>query len=249
MKRNLVVGSGSMWNLLAMMFVVLSGCSEARQETSPSQRSATGGIQGESSDKADAAVIALRAEFEHDAAAVQKTLLDANFNGVRDTKAFREAIREAVVQHKISRLILAPPDEPGQWLEIEGQVVDSENNPIPDAVVDAFGTDNQGRYHPTIEGEETPRLFGVLVTNDEGKFWFRTIRPGPYPGTRNAEHFHIWASVPRKHMAVPHYAVLDDDPLLQEPQNAEQRREAVRVQMKDPDQTGVAHGTVVLPMR
>jgi protocatechuate 3,4-dioxygenase beta subunit len=163
------------------MALVISGCSGDRQDALPAQRSGTDAVQSELSVKSESVLDAIRAEIERDAAAVQQTLLDPQFTAIRDTEAFRAAIRDAVVRHKISKLTLAPPDEPGQWVEIEGQVVESENNPVQDAVVDVFGTD-------------------------------------------------------------------DDDPLLQEPQNAEQREEATRVHMEKPNQEGVANGTVVLPM-
>lgn len=179
----------------------------------------------------------------------QRALLDSAFIGLRDQKEFRDLMRKVIVKHKISSLTLAPPDEPGQWVEIDGLVVDAQKKPLAGAVVTVFGTAKDGRYHPTIDGEDTPRLFGYLVADDHGKFRFRTIRPGPYPGTRNAEHFHIWASAPGKRMAAPHYAVLSDDPLLQLPENAEQRGEAVRVIMQEKGADGVAHGTVELPMR
>jgi protocatechuate 3,4-dioxygenase beta subunit len=195
------------------------------------------------------AVAALRLALEQEAGACQRALLDPAFATLRDTREFRAALKDAVIKHKVSSLTLAPPNEPGKWLEIEGTVVDADNTPIPGARVTVFGTAKDGRYHPTIEGDETPRLFGYLLADDKGRFSFRTIRPGPYPNTRDAEHFHIWASVPGKRMAMPHYSVLDDDPLLQEPQNAEQRGEAIRIAMKPAGDDGIAHGTIVLPMR
>lgn len=223
-----------------------TGCADSARDA---DRASLRNGESESDNDDGAISSALWAELEADSTAVQRVLLDPANQDIRDTSAFRKAIRVAAIKHKISSLTIAPESEPGEWLEIEGTVVGPDESPIPDALVNVFGTDANGYYHPTIEGESVPRLFGVLVTDKDGKFAFRTIRPGPYPGTRNAEHFHIWASVPGMRMAAPHYSVLDDDPLLFEPQNGEQRGEAIRIKMEEPGEDGVAHGTIVLPMR
>ncbi len=229
---------------LAGAFSFLHSCSDASQDSGNGARAAQ--IDG---DAAREALDQLRRAMETEPDAVQRALLDPEGATLRDSDEFRVLVREMVVKHEISSLTLAPADEPGDWVEIEGQVVDAASEPIAGAVVTVFGTAEDGRYHPTIDGEETPRLFGYLLTDAEGKFSFRTVRPGPYPGTRFARHFHIWADAPGNRMAVPHYAVLDDDPLLAEPQNDEQRGEAIRVEMQPKDAEGIAHGRVVLPMR
>ncbi|MEQ1903592.1 MAG: hypothetical protein ABL888_05370 [Pirellulaceae bacterium] len=231
--------------LIAFSF---AGCSDSQSATAQVEDAKTKAEISDADERAKA-LEALGRALAAEADAVQSALLDPANDWLRDDPSFRRAIREASVKHKISQLTLARPEEPGEWLEIEGEVIDADKKPIAGAVVDVFGTDEKGNYHPTIEGESTPRLFGVLVADDEGKFSFRTIRPGPYPGTRNARHFHIWATAAGKRMAVPHYAVLSDDPLLDEPQNAEQRGEAIRVIMQPKRADGVATGKVVLPMR
>lgn len=228
---------------------LLFACSDSPPRTTASESAYSRSVELSQKGDDDAALETLHIALQQEPEACQKALLDPAFETLRDEEQFRKAVHEAAVTHKISRLTIAPQDETGEWVEIEGLVVDTNKKPIPGAVVNVFGTAEDGRYHPTIEGERTPRLFGILVTDSEGKFWFRTIRPGPYPGTRNARHFHIWATVEGKRMAAPHYAVLGDDPLLDEPQNAEQRGEAIRIAMEQAGEDGLARGTIVLPMR
>lgn len=196
----------------------------------------------------DGALAALKSALTADPGACQRALLEPAFHsGFRDTREFRSAIRNAAATHRISRLILVSKDEPGEWIEIEGQVVDARNAPVPGAIVDLFATDHAGRYHPVIEGETTPRIFGTVVADQDGRFWFGTVRPGPYPGTRNARHIHMSVEAARLRLAVPQYAVFDDDLLLDEPQNHEPRGEAIRIAMTTVD--GRARGRMVLPMK
>ncbi|MDX1440554.1 MAG: hypothetical protein R3284_11700, partial [Rubricoccaceae bacterium] len=72
---------------------------------------------------------------------------------------------------------------------------------------------------------------------------------GSYPGTRNVRHVHIAVRSPDGEMrlAAPGYVVFSDDPLLSEPQNAEPRGEALRIEMESTEEG--ARGTLVLPLR
>ena len=195
----------------------------------------------------DGALAALAEALEAEPGAVQRALLEPAFRDLRDSPRFRNTVHDAAVRHRVSRLALVPEDEPGEWIDVEGRLVDASGAPVPGGIVQLFATDDQGRYHPRIEGEQLARIFGTLVADREGRFSFASVRPGPYPGTRNARHVHISARAGDLRLACPAYAVFDDDPLLAEPQNAEQRGEAVKIQMRAVD--GQQRGTLVLPMR
>ncbi len=191
---------------------------------------------------------ALRREIESDPAALQRVLLDPRHEGgLRDSRAFRSLIDDAARRHGISKLRLVREDEPGEPLVLEGLLRGPDGRAVPGAVVRLFATDAEGRYHPTIEGERRPRIFGTVVSDDKGRFEVTLVRPGPYPGTRQARHIHISARAGSRRLAAPGYAVFDDDPLLDEPQNAEQRGEAIRIRMRrEPDR---AIGSLELSLR
>jgi protocatechuate 3,4-dioxygenase alpha subunit len=75
---------------------------------------------------------------------------------------------------------LVPPDQPGA-LRISGQVLDAEGQPVPDAVLELWQADPEGRFPP--ESSPQWRGFGRCPTDPTGRFGFTTLRPGaPAPG-------------------------------------------------------------------
>jgi protocatechuate 3,4-dioxygenase, alpha subunit len=78
----------------------------------------------------------------------------------------------------------AAPDCPGQHIKIAGRVLDGDGQPVPDALVEIWQADAQGKYaHPedVNEAPSTPgfRGFGRVPTDADGRFRFLTIKPGP----------------------------------------------------------------------
>jgi protocatechuate 3,4-dioxygenase alpha subunit len=76
---------------------------------------------------------------------------------------------------------------PGEHVTIHGRVLDGNGQPIPDAVLEIWQADADGRYHhPEQAGtsnDSTPFFgFGRVPTDEHGQFSFTTIKPGPVPG-------------------------------------------------------------------
>lgn len=95
--------------------------------------------------------------------------------------------------------LLADAATPGERLRIEGTVYDGLGRPVPDALVEVWQADAQGRYAQPLQlGErlhDNPRDnksaasfsgFGRCATDDAGQFFFETIRPGAVPGPGGA---------------------------------------------------------------
>lgn len=233
--------------LLVLALCAASAACQTPPPVAPAEAYAQAVARADASDT-DGALAALLVALDADSTTYQRALLDPAFaDGLRDEEAFRDAMHAAAVQHGIHRLRLVPESEPGEWITVEGQVNGPDGAPVAGATVRLFATDAAGLYHPTLPGEERPRIFGTLVSDEEGRFTFETVRPGPYPGTRNPRHVHVGvrSADGAMRLAAPGYAVFSDDPLLFEPQNEEPREEALRIAMEEGGETG----TLALPLR
>ncbi len=73
------------------------------------------------------------------------------------------------------------PDEPGEPILFRGQVLDLDGRPVAGATVDTWHSSNDGSYSQ-FTGTDVPEdnLRGIMTTDDEGRFEFRSIRPAPY---------------------------------------------------------------------
>jgi protocatechuate 3,4-dioxygenase alpha subunit len=93
--------------------------------------------------------------------------------------------------------VLADPGIPGTHIRIEGRILDGEGNVAPDAMVEIWQADHQGRYAHPADGRplvsNSFRGFGRCTT-DKGGFAVATIKPGPVPGpngTTQAPHINV----------------------------------------------------------
>ena len=75
---------------------------------------------------------------------------------------------------------------PGTHIRIEGRVLDGEGNVVPDAMLEIWQADAQGRYAHPADGRPLAsnsfRGFGRCATDKEGAFAFSTVKPGQVPG-------------------------------------------------------------------
>lgn len=92
----------------------------------------------------------------------------------------------------------------GEPVEIAGRVFDGEGQPVPDAVIEIWQADADGKYaHPEDAGENDTerqsqkpafRGYGRAPTTIDGSFRFKTIKPGGVlapDGTRQAPHIDV----------------------------------------------------------
>jgi protocatechuate 3,4-dioxygenase alpha subunit len=84
------------------------------------------------------------------------------------------------------------PHSRGEPIEIVGAVLDGDGQPVPDALVEIWQADPQGRYASDEDGRNEPPAdpkfigFGRASTNAKGVFRFRTLKPGRVPGPGNS---------------------------------------------------------------
>jgi protocatechuate 3,4-dioxygenase, alpha subunit len=80
---------------------------------------------------------------------------------------------------------LVTPDTSGQRLRIEGRVLDGDGAPVPDAMLEIWQADAQGRFSDPQDkraiANTTFRGFGRCGTDAKGAYAFDTIKPGTVP--------------------------------------------------------------------
>ena len=77
-------------------------------------------------------------------------------------------------------------------IRVEGQVLDGNGDPVPDALLEIWQPDDRGRYGTVADGQATG--FGRCRTDTEGAFSFITVKPGATPapdGRAQAPHLNV----------------------------------------------------------
>jgi len=80
-------------------------------------------------------------------------------------------------------LVVPEGAEGGVWLR--GRVTDGDGAPVPDAVVETWQADREGRYAHPDDPRGAESGFGGFArapTDTEGRFAIHTVKPGPVPG-------------------------------------------------------------------
>jgi len=93
---------------------------------------------------------------------------------------------------------LVPRDTPGA-IDITGNVFDGAGEPVPDALIEFWQANAEGRYnHPADTQEKLldPAFsgYGQCYTDSSGTFRFRTVAPGAVQGpgdTHQAPHINV----------------------------------------------------------
>ncbi|GLB38965.1 putative catechol dioxygenase N terminus [Lyophyllum shimeji] len=69
----------------------------------------------------------------------------------------------------------------GDYLFVEGRVMDTKGNPIPNALINTWETDGHGSYDVQYEVRDAPECRGYLRSAEDGSYSFRAVVPVPYP--------------------------------------------------------------------
>ena len=89
----------------------------------------------------------------------------------------------------------------GERVVIRGRIIDGEGQGVPDAIVEIWQADADGRYHHPEHTGATNGVtsffgFGRIPTGAQGQFLFTTIKPGPVHGPDGKPHApHLQISV------------------------------------------------------
>lgn len=88
------------------------------------------------------------------------------------------------------KTVIPPENEPGEPMIITGRVFKADGKtPAEGMVLWVYHTDRTGYYNEKDDASH-PRLNGWMKIGADGKYEFRTIRPGAYPHRTTPAHIH-----------------------------------------------------------
>jgi protocatechuate 3,4-dioxygenase beta subunit len=79
----------------------------------------------------------------------------------------------------------------GERITVSGQVVDEDGRPVPHTLVEIWQCNAAGRYRHAIDDHPAPldpnfTGAGRMLTDEQGRYRFTTIKPGAYPWRNHA---------------------------------------------------------------
>lgn len=105
------------------------------------------------------------------------------------------------LDHDLIRNAAQTGDALGERIVVFGRVLDENARPVPGALIEIWQANAAGRYAHVRDGYLAPldpnfSGCGRCVSDAEGRYLFRTIRPGPYPWPNNGSdwrpaHIHL----------------------------------------------------------
>ena len=97
------------------------------------------------------------------------------------------------------------PQAEGQVIEISGKILDEDARPVRDTLVEVWNANAHGRYSHTLDSGNTdspldPNFygFGRLLTDANGCYRLRTVKPGAYIARRDIQ----WWRPPHVHFSI-----------------------------------------------
>jgi protocatechuate 3,4-dioxygenase, beta subunit len=82
----------------------------------------------------------------------------------------------------------------GERIFVHGRVLNEDGRPVRGALVEVWQANAAGRYRHKVDTHDAPldpnfSGAGRTLTNDDGYYWFKTVKPGPYPW---GNHYNAW---------------------------------------------------------
>ena len=114
---------------------------------------------------------------------------------------------------------IASPEEPGEKILIRGIVFQPDGEtPAEGVILYVYHTNLEGIYekkgNETGNGKRHGYLRSWMKTDKNGRYEFRTFKPGSYPSGSQSAHIHITIKPPNKDEYWTKSYLFDDDPLL-----------------------------------
>jgi len=108
-------------------------------------------------------------------------------------------------EYDLTRLAPGRPQASGEAIAIAGRILDEDLQPVRRTLVEVWGANAHGRYSHAADAIRNdapldPNFygFGRLVTDDDGRYQVRTIKPGAYIARQDIS----WWRPPHVHFSV-----------------------------------------------
>ncbi len=111
--------------------------------------------------------------------------------GIAPSQTVGPFFLNCLLREDARRNVLVQPATAGQRIRIEGRVLDGDGEPVLDALIEIWQADAAGRYHHPADTSAGTRAatppdpafigFGRSGMDENGAYWFDTIRPGAVP--------------------------------------------------------------------
>lgn len=105
----------------------------------------------------------------------------------------------------LTRIAPGRPQAQGQPISIAGRVLDEDFRPVRHTLIEVWNANARGRYSHVMDAALTdapldPNFygFGRIITNANGEYRLRTIKPGPYIARREIN----WWRPPHVHFSI-----------------------------------------------
>lgn len=98
-----------------------------------------------------------------------------------------------VQNNDASRILLVSDDEPGEPIVVSGTVFAPDGKtPVPGIRIYVYHTDAAGNYNWLRLGRPLgmPRIKGTMISDSQGRYQYRSIKPAPYPNKKIKPHIH-----------------------------------------------------------
>ncbi|MDH4057659.1 MAG: intradiol ring-cleavage dioxygenase [Cyclobacteriaceae bacterium] len=139
-----------------------------------------------------------------------------------------EMMFEGMPQNLLWQTTISGSDEPGEPLIIRGTIFKPDGKtPAPDVILYVYHTNSKGKYSPTPKQTDAKRhghLRGWIKTDAQGRYEFKTIRPGSYPFRKDPQHIHPIVKESNTSVYWIDEFLFDDDPLLTEEQKVRHQK-------------------------
>lgn len=134
-------------------------------------------------------------------------------------------------------------DPLGEKIVVTGRVFDEDGKPVRNSLVEVWQANSAGRYWHKRDQHDAPldpNFYGLgkMLTDDEGRYRFITIKPGPYPWGNHDKawrpahiHFSMFGNVYAQRLVTQMYfpsdPLFDFDPIFQSIPDAAARQRLI----------------------